>query len=586
MSSQEDKAENKPEDKPGNAAAGDTDGGEATVHKRRLSWVWLIPLVSVLIGGGLLWTTLARRGPMIQITFDSAEGLQAGQSQVKYKDIQMGTVESFDLTPDRNRVVMSVRMTAKAEELVTEGAQFWIAKPRVYAGDITGLNTILSGSYVAMQPGEAGHLAQRSFDGLAEPPTLITGVAGRQIRLTTSRLGAVKLGTPVFFHDLEVGRVIGWDLAGMAESVTLHVFVNAPYADWVHRDSRFWNSSGVQLRLGPEGVHLQVESLKAAVLGGITFDTPVHDGDADSPEAAVSANGDSFPLYPSEEVAETASAPHHATLASYFTGSVGGIAVGAHVTLQGLPVGDVTSVDLQYSTETDRTRVRVGFSVQLNRVTPVGSKPPHPFPEYWRELVKEGLRTRLKGGNLLTGQKEVALQLEPDAPPAELEQEGDVPVIPADDSGSGGLDDLAATANQLMAKITAVPFADIGQNLSGVLHGASEITNSPELRQALVRLNGTLAAVQDTVRHLDAEGAPALRRLPAIAADLQGTLAQVRTLAASVAAGSSGDAKFGRDLDRALMQVTDAATSVRMVADLLSRHPEALVRGRVGRATE
>ncbi|MGI4940383.1 MAG: intermembrane transport protein PqiB [Janthinobacterium lividum] len=574
------------EDKPGNTAASDTDGGDAVIHKRRLSWIWLIPLASVLIGGGLLWTTLARRGPMIQITFDSAEGLQAGQSQVKYKDIQMGTVESFDLTPDRKRVVMSVRMTAKAEELVTEGAQFWIAKPRVYAGDITGLNTILSGSYVAMQPGEVGHSAQRSFDGLAEPPTLIDNVAGRQISLTTSRLGAVKLGTPVFFHDLEVGRVVGWDLAGMAESVMLHVFINAPYAGWVHRDSRFWNSSGVRLRLGPEGVQLQVESLKAAVLGGITFDTPVHGGDADAPQAAASANGDSFLLYPSEEVAQTATAPDRAMLASYFTGSVGGLGVGAHVTLQGLPVGDVTSVDLQYLTETDQTRVRVGFMVQPSRVAPVGSKPPHPFPEYWRQLVKEGLRTRLKGGNLLTGQKEVAMQLEPDAPPAELEQEGDVPVIPTDDSGSGGLDDLAATANQLMAKIGAMPFAEIGQNLNGALHGASEVTNSPQLRQALVRLNGTLAAVQDTVRHLDAEGAPALRRLPAIAADLQGTLAQVRTLAASVSAGSSGDAKFGRDLDRALMQVTDAASSVRMVADLLSRHPEALVRGRVGRATE
>ncbi len=574
------------EDKPGNSAAGDADGGEATVRKRRLSWVWLIPLASVLIGGGLLWTTLARRGPLIQITFDSAEGLQAGQSQVKYKDIQMGTVEGFDLTPDRKRVVMSVRMTAKAEEFVTEGAQFWIEKPRVYAGDITGLNTILSGSYVAMQPGEAGHPAQRSFDGLAEPPALLPNVAGRQVRLTTSRLGAVKLGTPVFFHDLEVGKVVSWDLAGMAQSVTLHVFINAAYAGWVHRDSRFWNSSGVRLRLGPDGVQLQVESLKAAVLGGITFDTPVHGGDADSPQAAASADGDSFPLYPSEDVAQTASAPHHATLASYFTGSVGGLAVGAHVTLQGLPVGDVTSVDLQYSTETDRTRVRVGFSVQPGRVAPVGSKPPHPFPEYWRQLVKEGLRTRLKGGNLLTGQKEVALELESDAPPAELEQEGDVSVIPTDNSGSGGLDDLAATANQLMAKISAVPFAEIGQNLSGVLHGASEVTNSPQLRQALVRLNGTLAAVQDTVRHLDADAAPTLRRLPAIASDLQGTLAQVRTLAASVSAGSGGDAKFGRDLDRALMQVTDAATSVRMVADLLSRHPEALVRGRVGRATE
>lgn len=571
---------------PGNGPDGGTEGGEAVVRRRRWSWIWLIPVASVLIGGGLLWTTLARRGPLIQITFDSAEGMQAGQSQVKYKDVQMGTVEGFDLTPDRRRVVMSVRMTAKAEALVTEGAQFWIAKPRVYAGDITGLNTILSGSYVAMQPGEAGKPAQRSFNGLADPPALLPDALGREFRLTAGRLGAVKLGTPVFFHDLEVGRVTGWDFADTADSVTLHVLIAAPYDAWVHRDSRFWNSSGVQLRLGPDGVQLQVDSLKAAVLGGITFDTPAHRDGADAGQAAASAQGDVFPLFPRQEAAESATAPRRAMLASYFTGSVGGLAVGAHVTLQGMAIGDVTSVDLQYSTDTDQARVRVGFTLQLDRVAPVGNSPVQPFPEYVRKLVKEGLRTRLRGGNLITGQKEVAMQLEPDALPATVEQEGDVLVIPADNSGSGGLDDLSTTAAQLLAKIGAIPFAEIGQNLNGTLRGASEVANGPQLRQALTRLNGTLGTVQDTVRRLDAGAAPALRRLPAIAADLQDTLAQVRTLAVSVSAGSSGDGKFGRDLDRVLVQVAEAATSVRTVADLLARHPEALVRGRVSRVSE
>ena len=562
------------------------DGGDAVVRRRRVSWIWLIPVASVLIGGGLLWTTLARRGPLIQITFDNAEGLQAGQSQVKYKDVQMGTVEGFDLTPDRKRVMMSVRMDAKAEELVTEGAQFWIAKPRVYAGDITGLNTILSGSYIAMQPGEAGKPAQRRFNGLADPPALLPNAPGRQFRLTTSRLGAIKLGTPVFFHDLEVGRVTGWDLGDMAEDVTLHIFINTPYDKWVHRDSRFWNSSGVQLRLGPEGVQLQVDSLKAAILGGITFETPAHRDGANVEQAASSAQGDAFPLFPRQDVAETATAPHRAMLASYFTGPVDGLAVGAHVTLQGMAIGDVTSVDLQYSTDTDQARVRVGFTVQFDRVAPVGSNLAPPFLEYVRKLVKEGLRTRLRGGNLITGQKEVAMQLEPDAPPADVEEEGDVLVIPADNSGSGGLDDLSTAATHLLSKVGAIPFAEIGQNLNGTLHGANEVANGSQFRQALTRLNGTLAAVQDTVRHLDAGAAPALRRLPAIAADLQDTLAQVRTLAASVSAGSSGDGKFGRDLDRVLTQVADAASSIRMVADLLSRHPEALIRGRVSRVAE
>lgn len=584
--------EGKPGGEDGQGAGGQEAGGQeaggqdAVVRRRRLSWVWLIPVASLLIGGGLLWTTLARRGPLVRVTFDSAESLQAGQSQVKFKDMQMGTVQGFELTPDRKHVVTSIRMTAQAEELLTEGAQFWVVKPRVYAGDITGLNTILTGTYIAMQPGEAGQPARREFTGLVNPPTLVPDTPGRAFNLTTSRLGPITLGTPVFFHDLDVGRVAGWDFTGMAESVTLHIFVNAPYAGWVHRDSRFWNSSGIELRLGPEGVRLQVDSLKAAVLGGITFDTPSPGDKAGLDQAAASAEGDSFPLYANQEVADTATARRRAALASYFTGSVGGLAVGAHVTLQGMAIGDVTSVDLQYSTDTDQTRVRVGFALQLDRVKPIGDKPVQPFQDYLPTLVREGLRVRLRGGNLITGQKEVALEFLPDAPAAWVAQEGDVQVIPADNEGGGGLDDLTSTASQLMAKISAVPFAEIGQNLTGVLHGANEVANSPQLRQALTRLNGTLTAVQETVHHLDAGTAPVLRRLPAIAADLQGTLAQVRMLAASVSAGSGGDGRFGRDLDRMLTQVSEAAGSLRMVADLLTRHPEALIRGRVSRAAE
>ncbi len=554
---------------------------DAVVRVRWLSWVWLIPLASLLIGGGLLWSTLARRGPLVRVTFDSAQSLQAGQSQVKFKDMQMGTVQGFELTPDRKHVVTSIRMTAQSEELLTEGAQFWVVKPRVYAGDITGLNTILTGTYVAMQPGEASQPERREFTGLANPPTLVPDTGGRTFSLTASRLGSISLGTPVFFHDLDVGRVVGWNFAGMADSVTLHIFVDAPYVEWVHRDSRFWNSSGIELRVGPQGVRLQVDSLKAVVLGGITFDTPSGPGGA-----AASAEGDSFPLYSNQDVAETATAPRRAALATYFTGSVGGLAVGAHVTLQGMAIGDVTSVDLQYSTDTDQSRVRVGYALQLDRVTRVGDKPAQPFQDYLHTLVRDGLRVRLRGGNLITGEKEVALEFISDAAPAEVRQEGDVQVIPADSEGGGGLDDLTSTASQILAKLGAVPFAEIGQNLNGALHGASEAVNNPQLHQALARLNGTLAAVQDTVRHLDAGTAPVLRRLPAIAADLQDTLAQVRTLAASVSAGSSGDGKLGRDLDRMLTQVSDAAGSLRMVADLLTRHPEALIRGRVSRVAE
>lgn len=547
------------------------------MRKRRWSWVWLIPITSVAIGGWLLWKTLADRGPLINITFQTAEGLQAGQSQVKFKDIQMGTVESFDLTPDR-RVVMHVRMTSKAKPLLTEGAKFWVVKPRVFAGDITGLNTVLSGTYMDMQPGQEGKPFQHEFTGLEHPPVNPDN-PGRRFSLTAPRIGALSIGSPLFFHEVEVGKVLDWKLADMAEQVTLGVFVNAPYDEWVHDESIFWNTSGISLKFGSDGVQLDIESFKAAVLGGIAFDTPP------KPNQAASAEGHQFTLYPRQSQAETATSRKKVVLATYLSGSVDGISDGAPVMLLGIPVGNVTSVELQFNTDTDQPRAHIGFSIDIDRATQIGDQPRLPFPQDWQRSVERGLRVHLKGGNILTGKKLLALEIDPDAPKEDMGHEGDVLVIPST-GGGGGIDDLTATADQLLAKIGRVPFEQIGQSLNGALDGVDKLVEGPEIKQALSRLNSTLAAAERIVRSIDAGAQPALKRLPTIAAELQATLSEAKDLIGSVSQGSAGSSRAGRDLDRLLVQVSEAAQSVRMVADLLSRHPEALIRGRTGRVAE
>jgi paraquat-inducible protein B len=553
----------------------------AVVTRRHFSWIWLIPVASLAIGGWLLWTTVSRRGPMIDISFATAEGLLAGQSQVKYKDIQMGTVESFDLAPDRSKVVMHIRMTSKATSLLTEGTQFWVVKPRLFAGDITGLNTVISGSYIEMMPGAADAAAVRDFAGLENPPAVDPDQPGRLFHLKTARIGALSVGSPVFYHDIEVGKVQDWQLTTMAEEATLNVFINAPYDQWVHDNSRFWNTSGVSLKLDSDGFRLEVNSIKAALLGGITFETPQNDQSGGPSDAE-----HTFQLFPSENIAEAATDPQHIVMATYLTGSAGGLGPGSPVMFMGLRVGEVTAVDLQFDPATNQGRVRVDFDLEVDRVHAVGGAPApgsRPAPEDGlRAMVRSGLRASLKGGNIVTGQKQLALEFEPDAAAADLGRDGDIWVIPST-GGGNGLDDITASLNAIMAKIEKMPLEQIGQNLNQTLHGAGAALNSPELTQALARLNATLRTVQSLVQHIDAGATPALKRLPAVVDDLQATLAQVRSLAASVSAGSAGDGKFGRDLDRLLAQVTDAAEQVRMVADLLARHPEALVRGRVGR---
>ena len=189
----------------------------ATRRSRRFSVIWIVPLVAVAIGGWLAWDTLSKEGPTIKISFDSGEGLQAGQSQLKYKEIVCGTVKSIELSPDQTHVVVTVATTHQAEPLLTEGTLFWVVKARLFAGNLSGLETVLSGSYIGMLPAERAGKAQRDFVGREDPPVLGAHVPGRTFLLKSKRIGAVSVGSPIFFRDLNVGEVLGWDIADMAE---------------------------------------------------------------------------------------------------------------------------------------------------------------------------------------------------------------------------------------------------------------------------------------------------------------------------------------------------------------------------------
>src|SRR5438094_4285511 len=273
-----------------------------TRRSRRLSVIWVIPLVAVAIGAWLAWDTLSKEGPTIRISFDGGEGLQAGQSQLKFKDIVFGKVKSLELAPDNTHVIVTVATTHEAKPLLTDQTIFWVVKPRIFAGNISGLETLLSGSYIGMMPGAAGGKAQQKFVGQEDPPILPANAPGHTFMLKAKRLGSISLGSPVFYRDLNVGEVLGWDIADMAEYVTIRTFVRAPYDGYVHDQSRFWNASGVSVKLGGAGIEVQMESLKALLLGGIAFETPKA-----AIRAAATTENHVFPLFADREAAISAS---------------------------------------------------------------------------------------------------------------------------------------------------------------------------------------------------------------------------------------------------------------------------------------
>jgi paraquat-inducible protein B len=553
----------------------------AAVHRRRrFPLVWIVPIVTALIGGWLAWDTLSKRGPTITISFESAEGLQAGQSQLKFKDVVMGTVKTIVVAPDLSKVFVTVETVREAKNLLTDKTIFWVVRPGLFAGNITGLDTLLSGSYIGMRPStEKGEL-QHTFVGQENPPILESDVPGRTFKLQTKRIGSISLGSPIFFRDLNVGTVLGWDLGDLAQNVTIHAFVRAPFDKYVRDDTTFWNASGLAVKLGADGIELQLESFKALLLGGIAFDTPV-DNPANRP---ASAAHHVFTLYSNLDQARAAGFGIQLQARSDFPGSVAGLAVGAKVTLHGLKIGEVTDVGLVFDPKTDRIVVPVRYRIEPQRIAGIAAATGLPVGTIAADMVKHGLRATLQSPSLISGEKIVALEFVPDAPPAELAMDGGVLVVPTSDAGS--FDSITRSANELLSKINRIDFDRIGKDISGITQGLDDILNGPQMKQTLSSLNATMSDVKNVARSLDTNLNPALKRLPQIATQLQEAVTKINGLVVSINSGYGDNSKFLRDIDRMLPQFTDAARSIRALADLLSRHPEALIKGRTNSGTE
>ena len=544
-----------------------------TRRSRRISVIWIVPLVALAIGAWLAWDTLSKEGPTIKISFEGGEGLQPGQSQLKYKDIVFGTVKSLTLAPDKTHVIVTVATTREAEPLLTDGTLFWVVKPRLFAGNISGVETLLSGSYVGMLPAPKAGKSERDFVGREDPPLLGAYVPGRTFLLKSKRIGAVSVGSPIFFRDLNVGEVLGWDIADMAEYVTIHAFVRAPYDSYVHDETRFWNASGVSIKLGGTGVEVQMESLKALLLGGVAFETAVADiHTAETPENHV------FPLFDNRDTANAASYTRKIPAISYFSGSVSGLAPGAAVTVHGLKVGEVTDVRLTYDAAKDAVLAPVRYEIEPERVVGVGKRVFKTDAELVEALLKQGLRASLQSANLITGQQNVALDFVTDAPEAEVSMDGPDFVVPAGEGG--GFAGLTASATELLNKVNTLPFEQIGKNLDGILKSTNDMAQGPQMKKALTDLAGMIASAQTMIRNLDT------KQLPELVSGLQKTLTSANKLVLSLDSGYGDNTKFSRDMDRLLAQANDALRSIRALSDLLARHPEALIKGRPAGALE
>jgi len=525
--------------------------------------VWLVPIVAIVAASWLGYRALIERGTLVEITLRSAEGLEAGKTKMKHRDVELGTVESITPSPDLSTVTIRARMNGYAKPHLVEGTRFWVVRPRLSLEGVSGLNTLITGSYVEMDPG-AGRPA-RHFVGLEDPPVVSADVPGTSFVLHTQRLDSISAGASVSYHGIRVGEILGHQLSDSDGRATVRVFVRAPHDKLVRDGTRFWNSSGISVAVGSEGVKIKTESIEAILAGGISFDVP-QGGDAGPIAKPLS----DFTLYDDENEARNAVFTRKVPFLLHLKESAKGLSPGATVRMQGIYVGEVMDVHMEYDAATKHMSVPVTFEVEPQRVTILHSDPSQTgFQERayaaFKEFVARGLRARLTTGNILTGQKIISLDFVPNAPQARMVEGGAFPEIPVVDSAD--FDSIMESAQDLLSSL---------RDTSGSLN---KIVRSPDVRRSLASLDRSLANIDKLTHEASIQAGPLLTNLRVASKSADETFRQATTTL-GVTADAFGDDPKGGDLAGTLNELKRAARSLRVLTDYLESHPESLIQGK------
>lgn len=524
-----------------------TDIPEAIATPRsrwRMQIVWLVPIIAVLIGGWLAVKAVVEQGPTITISFQTGEGLEAGKTKIKFKDVDIGVVKSVTLSSNHRAVIATAELAKDASSLLVDDTRFWVVRPRISGGTVSGIGTLLSGSFIGMDVGTTTR-PRHEYAGLEAPPVFASGVPGREFILKGEDMGSLDVGSPIFYRRLQVGQITSYQLDSNGKGVTMHVFVNSPYEKFVKPDTRFWQASGIDVSLDTNGVKVNTESLVAILIGGLAFLTP--DDTADQPEAPVRTQ---FALF--HDKAE-AMKRHDTVVDTYsfnFKESVRGLTVGAPVDFLGIEVGEVVAIHTRYDPVLQKFSIPVDVRLYPERFTSryaagdVGGRIARDRQQLGRLLVDHGLRAQLRTGNLLTGQRYIALDFFPNAPRADMNWNTNPPEMP---TVPGGLQSLQDSITTLVAKLNKIPFEALGNDARQTLRDASVLLKRldtevvPQAKQTLVAAQTALDSANNTLR----PDSP-------------------------VQAGAAD----------AMQELARTAAAFRTLADYLERHPEALIRGK------
>ncbi|SFI80721.1 intermembrane transport protein PqiB [Nitrosomonas sp. Nm34] len=515
-----------------------------------ISIVWLIPLVALLVGAWLAYKAWSETGPTITISFKTAEGLEAGKTKIKYKNVEIGQIRSIELSDDLSHVIVTAELVRNAKHYLTQSTRFWVVRARIAADEVSGLSTLLSGAYIGIDPGKEGDSA-RHFVGLEAPPVLTDDTPGSHFFLRADNLSSLDVGSPVYYRMIKVGQVIGYRFAEDGQSVEIDVFIHSPHDKQVNSNTRFWNASGLEISLDANGIKVSAESLVTVMMGGIAFETP-----RKLSQVEPVAKDREFVLFKNREATILENPTLKIEYVLHFSGSVRGLSLGAPVEFRGIPVGEVIDIDMEFNAESNEIMIPVTIEFIPESIIFKGVPNQIEFirshhKTVMNTFVKRGMRAQLKTGNYMTGQLFVDLDFIPDTPIASINWEKTPPVFPTTPTP---FEEISTTLTSLIKKLKNLPLDKIGS----------------QFQDTVIKLTSTMQKTEQLVHALNTSVTPSI-----IA-----TLDQTQKMLSTVEQTIQSDSSTQRDLQDVFDELSKAARSIRIMADYLERHPEALIHGK------
>ena len=529
------------------------------------SIVWLIPIITALVGGWLVVKTLSEKGPEVSISFRTAEGIEVSKTKIKYKNVDIGVVEGIQFSEDLSNVILTAEFKKGTEHFLKRNTRFWVVRPELSLRGASGLSTLISGAYIEIEPGPGAE--QLHFVGLEEKPVVTADEAGKKLVLSAINLGSVDTGSPVYYQGMLAGEVLGHELANDRRSVYIHAFIKDPFDQLIRGNTRFWNVSGMEVTMDTDGFKIKTQSVASLIFGGIAFETP-----ETLEQASADVDNLVFTLHDSYEKILENAFTKKINFVLFFDSSVRGLSFGAPVEFKGIKVGSVLDIRLEYDSVDNSFRIPVLIEIEPERIIERGSQQAIEPIETLDALIQGGLRARLQTGSLLTGQLFIELGMHPETEIVMSGEEMPYPELPTIEASS--FEAITKSIQDFVAKMDNIKIDEIGEVLLSTLQGTDKLFNSGEVKNSVDELEASLKSLRSILKKVDESNLKEAINAGHVALErLDTTLVLTNRVL-----------KPNSPLQYSIIEMTteleETARSIRALVETLERNPQSLIFGK------